>query len=102
MDPSSKRAVLQLEEELKEAKKKANSCILNSSWTITIPGVAIAVPTCVYFKTYAPLVITAMAGSGLDYYWGMRKCESFIEEVNRIERRLMESKFSLDDQTKSN
>jgi len=90
-----------LEKSLKQARKDVSACIFASSWTVTVPGVAISVPVSIYMKTYSPLVFTAVLGSGIDYYLGMSKCEQLIRNVKAIELQIAKSKFLPDDDRKA-
>lgn len=77
-----------LEDSLRRAKQAAADCILTCSWTFTVPGVILSVPTSVYFRSYAPLVFTACSASGLDYFRGLQKCKHMTDEVKRLQRQL--------------
>lgn len=85
---SSPPSLESLEESLKQAKKAATECILQSSWTLTIPCAIASVPLSIYFKTYSPLVFTAVSASGFDYYRGMQKCKDLTNEVKRIQKEI--------------
>lgn len=88
MDKTVKNEKSSLEKSLVEAKKEMSSCILDSSWTFTIPAVIISIPFCIRFKTYAPLVVSGIVSSGIDYHTGMTKCEQFSKNIKEIKLRI--------------
>lgn len=66
------------------AKRAMSKCVLESSWTFTVPAVLVSVPLGIRFKTYSPLVFAAITASGIDYYNGMRTCDDLKQNIDRI------------------
>lgn len=85
---SAQDSQVALEESLRLARQAAAECVLNSSWTFTVPGVILSVPMSVYFRSYTPLVFAACSASGLDYFRGLQKCKYRTDDVKRIQRQL--------------
>lgn len=66
------------------AKREMSKCVLDSSWTFTIPSVIISVPLSIRYKTYAPLVLSAVIASGVDYSRGLQKCQHLSKNIETI------------------
>ncbi|CAN8064553.1 unnamed protein product [Agarophyton chilense] len=79
-----------LSEQLSLSKKEMSACVLDSSWSMTIPAVLLSIPIAVRIKSYSPLVFVAITASGFDYYLGFRKCEEIRRNMVEIKRRIAE------------
>lgn len=75
---------------LREAKKRLSKCILDSSWTLTVPAVLLSIPASIRFKSYSPFVFAVVSASGFDYYLGMSKCLEFRQNMKDIQLRIAE------------
>lgn len=75
---------------LVSVKKEMSACVLDSSWSITVPAVLLSIPLSVRYKTYTPLVFAAITASGTDYYLGFCKCEEIRKNMQHIKRRIAE------------
>lgn len=74
----------QMEAALLKKKREMSKCVLDSSWTFTIPAVLISIPLSIRFKTYAPLVLSIVSASGFDYYRGMCQCDDLNETIKEM------------------
>lgn len=66
------------------AKHAMSDCMLQSSWTFTVPSVLLSVPLSIHFKTYSPLVFSAITASGIDFYHASRLCSDLKENMDKI------------------
>lgn len=73
-----------------KVKKEMSACVLDSSWSLTVPAVLLSIPFSVRLKTYTPLVFSAITASGIDYYLGFCKCEEIRKNMQQIKRRIAE------------
>lgn len=78
------KSVKELDALLGTAKHAMSDCMLQSSWTFTVPSVLLSVPLSIHFKTYSPLVFSAITASGIDFYHASRLCSDLKENIDKI------------------
>jgi hypothetical protein len=74
---------------LREARKAQSTCMFSNTWLFSVSGLVAAIPASIYWKTYAPLVVVSVVGSGADYVRGMSKCEQFVVAVKSLEANIL-------------
>jgi hypothetical protein len=77
--------VVSAQDALREARKAQSACMFSNTWLFSVSGLVAAIPASIYWKTYAPLVVVSVVGSGADYMRGMSKCEQFVVTVKTLE-----------------
>lgn len=74
----------ELDATLQNAREEMSKCVLDSSWTFTLPAVLLSVPLSIKLKSYAPFVFAGVVASGADYYRGMCQCDDLNENLKKI------------------
>lgn len=71
------------DEEFLKMKEIYNTCLLNNQmYFYSITGSLISIPLGIYFKTYKPLALSIFIGTGLDFYYGRKKCNKIKNEID--------------------
>lgn len=73
------------QDQLTIARRQYSNCIFSNAWTLTILGLIPAVPLGVYYRTYAPLVMVSVLGSGADYINASQICKGLAEKIKALE-----------------
>mgnify|MGYP003460183458 CR=1 FL=1 len=77
---------------ISSAQRELSKCMLANAWTCTVVGVSGSVPASIYLKSYSPLVIASVLGSGADYILSFRKCTDLRQKVLDLEKMKAKSK----------
>lgn len=71
--------------ELAQAREALSGCLFANAWAFTIPAMVPAVLYGVRKKTFAPLVVVSVLGTGADFFVAQGKCAELRERVEMLE-----------------
>lgn len=79
------------QDELKAARSDYSNCILANAWMCTVLGLIPAVSYGAYYRSYTPLVLVSVVGSGVDYMRAKELCKDLAEKIKNLESRQQKS-----------